>query len=117
MVKFIGCLKRIPGMTSEEFHRYWKEQHGPLVKSVPEFFRYVRKYVQSHTIEDPVPGFSDFEMAFDGFCELWFDSLEDVGRAFAAPRYLEIIRADEQQFLDLPNCKAAVVEEVLMNAE
>jgi len=117
MVKFIGCLKRKAGMTSEEFHRYWKEQHWPLAKSVPEFFRYVRKYVQSHTLADPAAGFSGFEAPFDGFAELWFDSLEDVGKAFAEPRYLEIIRPDELRFLDLPNCKVAVVEEVWMHAE
>jgi uncharacterized protein (TIGR02118 family) len=116
MVKFIGCLKRKPGMTPVEFHRYWKEEHGPLVKGVPEFVRYVRKYVQSHTLEGPVPGFPGFETPFDGFVEFWFDSLEDMGRAFAEPRYLEIIHPDEQQFLDLPNCKVAVVEEVVMHA-
>ncbi len=117
MVKLIGCLKRKPGMTSEEFHRYWKETHGPLVQNVPEFWQYIRKYVQSHTLEGQVPGLSGFETSYDGFVELWFNSLDDVGRAFTAPRYLEIIRPDEEQFLDLPNCKGAVVEEVLIHAE
>jgi hypothetical protein len=51
MVKFIGCMKRKPGMTSEEFHRYWKDVHAPLAKGLHEFFRYVRKYVQSQTLE------------------------------------------------------------------
>ena len=114
MVKLIGCLKRKPGMTSEEFHRYWKEEHAPLAKSIPEFFRYVRKYVQSHAVENPAPG---FKPAFDGFAEIWFDSLEDVGRAFAEPRYLEIIRPDEERFIDRPNCKTAIVQEVLMHSE
>ncbi len=117
MVKLIACLKRKPGMTLQEFHRYWKEEHGPLVKSVPEWFRYVQKLVQSHTIEGPVPGFPDLEAPFDGFAEIWFDSLEDVERAFTAPRYLEIIRPDEAHFLDIPNCKVAVVEEVLIHTE
>jgi uncharacterized protein (TIGR02118 family) len=84
---------RKAGMRPEEFHRYWKEQNWPLAKSVPEFFRYVRKYVQSYTLADPAAGFSGFEVPFDGFAELWFDSLEDVGKAFAEPCYLEIIRA------------------------
>jgi len=48
MVKLVGCLRRKAGMSAEEFHRYWKNVHGPLVRSVPEFFRYVRKYVQGH---------------------------------------------------------------------
>ncbi len=115
MVKFIGFLKRKPGMTPEEFRRYWKEEHGPLVKGLPEFFRYVRRYVQSHPLENQGAGFSGIIAPFDGFAELWFDSLEDVGRAFAEPRYLEIIQPDEPKFLDLRNCRFAVVEEVSMH--
>ena len=114
MVKLIGCLKRKPGLSSQEFHRYWREEHWPLAKSIPEFFRYVRKYVQSHALEAPVPG---LEATFDGFAEIWFDSVEDLRRAFAEPRYLEIIRPDEKRFLDLPNCKTALVEELALYSE
>ena len=42
-------------MTRNEFDAYWQNQHGPLVKSVPEFMRHVRKYVQCHIIQDAVP--------------------------------------------------------------
>jgi uncharacterized protein (TIGR02118 family) len=114
MVKLIGCLKRKPGLTSQEFHRYWREEHYPLAKSVPEFFRYIRKYVQSHALEGPVAGLPGYESAFDGFAEIWFDSLDDMGRVFAESRYREIIRADEKKFLDLPNCKTAIVEELAL---
>ena len=115
MVKLVGCLRRKPGMSAEEFHRYWKDVHGPLVKSVPEFFCYVRKYVQGHSVPDQVPGFPPPPFKpFDGIAELWFDSIEDIGKAFSEPRYLEIIRPDELKFLDLPNCTIFIVEEVVM---
>jgi len=116
MVKLVGCLRRQPGLDAEEFHRYWREVHGPLVKSVPEFFHYVRKYVQGHSVPDRVPGFPPPVFTpFDGIAELWFDSVADIGKAFAEPRYLEIIRPDELKFLDLPNCNMFVVEEVLLH--
>ena len=113
MVKLVGCLRRKPGMGTEEFHRYWKDIHGPLVMSVTEFARYVRKYVQGHTVPDKVPGFPRPTFTpFDGVAELWFDSVADIGKAFAEPRYLEVIRPDELKFLDLPNCSMVVIEEV-----
>ena len=116
MVKLVGCLRRKPGMGAEKFHRYWKDVHGPLVQSVPEFFRYVRKYVQGHSVPNRVPGFpSPAFTPFDGVAELWFDSVEDIGKAFSEPRYLEIIRPDELKFLDLPNCTIFVVEEVTIH--
>ncbi len=113
MVKLVGCLRRKPGMSVAEFQRYWKDVHGPLVRGVPEFFRYVRKYVQGHLVSESVPGFPPpASPPFDGVAEIWFDSVDDIGKAFTELRYLEIIRPDEQRFLDLPNCSICVVEEV-----
>ena len=115
MVKFVACLKRKSGMSSAEFHRYWKDVHGPLVKSVPEFMRHVRKYVQSHAVSASVPGFPSAPSQYDGIAELWFDSVDEVGKAFNEPRYLEIIRKDEPKFLDLPACSIFVAEEIPMH--
>jgi EthD domain len=50
MVKYIICARRKSGMTRAEFSTYWRNQHGPLVRSVPEFMRHVRKYVQCHLV-------------------------------------------------------------------
>ena len=113
MVKFVGCVRRKAGMTTAEFQDYWKNKHGPLVRSVPEFWAYVRKYVQGHTMSDPVPGFpSQDEPPFDGIAELWFDSVEDIGVAFSHPRYLEIIRPDELKFVDFANSCIFLAEDV-----
>ena len=80
MVKLIVCAKRKPGITREEFGRYWRESHGPLVKSVSEFIRHVRKYVQCHMVSNSGPLGTGTD--YDGIAELWYDSAEDVNRAF-----------------------------------
>jgi uncharacterized protein (TIGR02118 family) len=110
MVKLIVCAKRKPGMTHEEFDHYWHENHGPLVRSVPEFIRHVHKYVQCHIVSNSAPLGASSD--YDGVAELWFDSLDELHRAFNEPRYLEIIRADELKFVDLANCRSFVTEEV-----
>lgn len=113
MVKFVACARRKAGMTTAEFQGYWKNRHGPLVRSVPEFWGYVRRYVQGHTLSDPVPGFPPQDDApFDGIAELWFDSVEDIGRAFSHPRYLELIRPDELKFVDFASSRVFIVEDV-----
>ena len=60
--------------TNQQFatHTYWQNQHGPLVKSVPEFMRHVRKYVQCHIVENSVP--LGVAAPYDGEAELRFDS-------------------------------------------
>lgn len=114
MVKLIVCLKRKSGMSEAEFHRYWKDVHGPLVKSVPEFMRYVRRYVQSHTVSPTIPGFATPPAPFDGVAELWFDSLEDVRKAYAEPRFHEVLLPDGVKFFDVSGCYFFVVEEIEM---
>jgi uncharacterized protein (TIGR02118 family) len=115
MVKLVGMMKRKPGMSAEEFHRYWRDVHAPFVMGISEFTRYVRKYVQSHAVDAQasVPG-AGGAPPFDGLAEIWFESLDDMRKAFAEPRYLSEIRADELKFLDLPNCVALMVEELPM---
>jgi uncharacterized protein (TIGR02118 family) len=110
MVKLIACARRKPGITRDEFSRYWLENHGPLVRSVPEFMRHVRRYVQCHIVSDsgPLGASSDC----DGVAELWFDNLEGLRQAFNEPRYLEIIRPDELKFVDLRSRVTFVTEEV-----
>ena len=76
MVKLIICAKRKTGMTRKEFDAYWQNQHGSLVKSVPEFMRHVRKYVQCHIVENSVP--LGVAAPYDGVAELWFDSAEEI---------------------------------------
>ncbi len=110
MIKYIICATRKAGMTREEFSLYWRHHHGPLVKSVPEFTRHVRKYVQCHLVGDSVP--LGTTGAYDGVAELWFDSPEDLVKAFNEPQYLEIIRPDELKFVDLGKCISFITEEV-----
>jgi uncharacterized protein (TIGR02118 family) len=110
MVKLIICVKRKTGMARREFDAYWQNQHASLVKSVPEFMRHVRKYVQCHIVENSVP--LGVAAPYDGVAELWFDSAEEIAQAFNEPRYLQIIRPDEHKFAELADCISFVTQEV-----
>jgi len=114
MVKVVVMLKRKRGMDVQELHRYWKDVHGPLVLGVPELMRHFRKYVQSHAIDAGLSDTPGGSGPYDGVAELWADNLDEVKKAFAEPRYLEIVRPDEHKFLDLASCIFMVTEEVPM---
>ncbi len=114
MVKLMCCLKRKPGISEEQFHRHWREVHGPLVRKTHEFARYLRKYVQSHTISHSVPGVASPPTDFDGVAELWFDSMEEVVKAYAEPCLKGELWDDVQKFVDPAACYFFVVEEVPM---
>ena len=116
MITMIVFVRRKAGLTPEEFSDYWLHQHAPLVKSAPEFMRYVRKYVQHHPAPPETGGASPFgdTQDYDGVGEIWFDSREAMTAAFAEPRYLEIIRPDEEKFFDAAGCLAFIASEYIM---
>ena len=77
MFKIASVIKRKPGLSVEEFQRYWLTVHGPMLK-----LPFVKRYVQSH----PLPqGYRKGDLPFDGLVELWFDT-PDGFRAIPARR-------------------------------
>lgn len=106
MIRLTFALRRKEGTSFEEFQRYWREEHGPLVSSHAQHLNILR-YVQVHTIRDPdeeIPEGPRGKMAkpFDGVAELWFASREAIvnqsteGQAAASE-----LLADEKKFIDL----------------
>ncbi len=115
MITLIVAAKRKKGMSRDAFVKYWIETHAPLVKSVPEFIRHVKKYALYPLSPDgqdmPALGFAP---EYDGVGELWFECRETMMEAFREPRYLEIILPDEGIFLDRDACLTFVTDELIM---
>jgi uncharacterized protein (TIGR02118 family) len=118
MIKLVFTLRRRPGMTREEFQRYWRERHAPIVKRHAETLR-IRRYVQVHAreteIDDALSASRGSEPgSYDGVAELWWDSVEDLIAAYssgagqvAGAELLE----DERRFIDLPRSPLWLGEE------
>lgn len=109
MIKLTVCAVRKPGMSFEAFDTYWRERHAPLIRETREFSRHVRRYVQCHGVQSA--GSFGAPAPYDGIAELWFDDVESMRRAFAEPRYMEVIRPDELAFVDIGRCLSYVSEE------
>ncbi len=117
MVKLVFCARRLGSLSPEEFQRYWREQHGPLVRRHAKLLR-IRRYVQVHTLDHPAQDALRASRggpeAYDGVAELWWDSLEDLAAgtvdeaARAASREL---LADERRFIDLASSPLFLGEE------
>jgi uncharacterized protein (TIGR02118 family) len=117
MIKLVFCLRRQPHLSREEFQRYWREHHAPLVREAAAALG-ARRYVQVHTLTSPVNeglrrGRGGPE-EYDGVAELWFDSLDTLAASGATPegraagrRLLE----DERRFIDLERSPLFVGEE------
>jgi uncharacterized protein (TIGR02118 family) len=108
LIKTIIIMKRKPGLSQEEFSKYWKEKHAPLVlKTIPGLI----KYVQNHRVK-----LSDREPVYDGVAELWYKDLDSF--RFMSKWYRsdegKILRDDEAKFMDTSNVISYICEEVFI---
>jgi len=108
MVHLIFCLRRLPHLSRAEFQRYWREQHGPLVRAHAAALG-IKRYVQAHTIDPPlsqaIAATRNAPDPFDGVAELWFD-WDDLTAGMRTPAAIEagrVLLEDEQRFIDLPH--------------
>jgi uncharacterized protein (TIGR02118 family) len=105
IVKLVFCVRRREDVPVDEFHRYWLEEHGPLVRSVAGTLS-VHRYVQSHLFRgeqtDLMRASRGSGEPYDGVAELWFD-LDDLSRELTDEVLAASIRLleDEQTFIDL----------------
>jgi len=116
MVHLIFCLRRLPHLSREEFQRYWRETHAPLVKKHATALG-IKRYVQAHTI-DPAgtQGIAAARGApdpYDGVAELWFDleHLLSVAQREAAAEAGRALLDDERRFIDLTNSPIFITED------
>jgi uncharacterized protein (TIGR02118 family) len=116
VLKLTYCLRRRPDLTVEEFQRYWREVHAPLVAERAEVLG-IRRYVQVHTVHPELNDRfrarnDDSPEPFDGVAELWFDDLaalasDDVAAVRASAELLD----DERNFIDLAASPLWLAEE------
>jgi len=108
MIKLIVAVKRNSAMSPAQFHDYWRTEHALKVTSLTACSRYVRRYVQAHTLDaEYVAG----DPAYDGTAELWFDSVADKIAFFSDPDYLATVAPDEHVFADMDQTRFLVCHE------
>lgn len=109
MIKLTFCLRRLPNLSREDFQRYWREQHAPLVARHAATLGIVR-YEQVHAgfdaMSEAIRASRGAPEPYDGIAEIWFESEEamqaagrNTGVSDAARELLE----DERKFIDLAN--------------
>ena len=112
MIVITFLLRRRPDMPADAFHRYWREQHGPLVASHAHTLG-IRRYSQLHATDSAFgTGIAHSRGCepsdWDGIALVWFDSEDALVAAGATPEGQaagEALLEDERRFIDLPRCQ------------
>jgi uncharacterized protein (TIGR02118 family) len=112
MVKVIAMMKRKPGITPEDFARYWFEEHAPLGFEVLPDDVHIRGYVQNYTVRNE----GDAEPEFDGLVEFYLDDMPAFQRwlLWFMSDDAQPMRDDEKNFMDSSTVKVMVVREQIV---
>jgi uncharacterized protein (TIGR02118 family) len=120
MLKLVYCLRRRADVSPEEFYRHWLNTHAPKVKNAAEALRAVR-YVQSHTcgaeLNQAFVASRGLAPAYDGITEVWWNSIEDVMTAMAAPvgaEAMAMLLEDESHFIEFSQSRVFMTTEHLI---
>ena len=118
MIKLSFAVRRRTDIDQADFHRYWRDQHGPLVRSLQPALG-IRRYVQTHRMETPLNEALRASRRtlepFDGVAELWWDDLESLVAATSSPEGSaagQILLEDEARFIDLEQSALWLGQEV-----
>lgn len=103
LIKAIYQLKKLDGMSVDEFRKYWIEIHGGLGSKLPG----LRRYVQSHLIDE---AYAYARPHFDGVAQLWFDSTDAMRAAFDSPQG-KALGEDGPKFTDMAALRWFVAQE------
>ena len=106
MTKMIFGAKRRPGMSREDFGRYWTTVHAEKAKRVPGIVRYVINLAPDLAGTEP-------DLPYDGIAEVWFANEDDM-RASARSPEVALVLDDEKNLFDLSTRFTVVVKEHVM---
>ena len=95
MVVLVALLPRKPGLSKEEFHRHWRERHGPLV--VELLGRHLAGYEQYHRLGVDEGHDDDW----DGVAIQRFESEETFQAFMSDPAFAERVTPDQDEFIDM----------------
>ena len=108
MITMIIALRRNPNVSHEFFVTEWRDGHGPLVMTLPEFSGHLLSYRQFYLVDydqqTAANGWGGGQApAFDGVAILSFADAETMQVAFSQPRFLSIAAPDADRFTDIPH--------------
>ena len=83
-----------PKMAKEELRKWWLEEHAQRVKKLPGLKLYTVVFTEEKTFGPPKP--------FDGFEEMWFETLDDLKKAYESDLWQQEIEHMEDKYLYRP---------------
>ena len=120
MIKLVYCIRKHASLSSEDFSKYWLNQHAELMRQEAERIGACR-YVQSHSLASTASAEQSNRVRgstlppYDGITEIWWQCEADMlPSAFTKEALIETqkkLLADEKNFIDTAQSVIFMTEE------
>jgi hypothetical protein len=109
MIKLSGAFFRRPDISSAECISHYGKRHGPLLRETLELRRHVYRYSQHDRIDVAAVSATDPDIC--GVTQLWFNDVATLLAFYSEPRYLAVLRPDEDRFITKAKSLAVIGRE------
>ena len=106
MVKMVIFFKRKPGISVEDFQKYWRTTHADIIVRLPG----IRRYIQSPVLAS---AYRKGEPVCDAVAESYFDDTQAMKVLSKMPEYAKVL-ADEPNFIDGPSMASIITDEYVI---
>jgi hypothetical protein len=120
-MKVLIVGRRRPGMTLAEHRHHIRHVHGEIVlgyiAAEPDLAP--QRYVQNSVVDGqcrPTPSSDPLSLGCDFVTQVWFPSLEMLGRSRSSPYYLQHVKDDEANFADVATATPLPAQERVVSA-
>ncbi|ERS95467.1 hypothetical protein HMPREF1624_07983 [Sporothrix schenckii ATCC 58251] len=95
-------LRKVPSVSDEYFHGYWRNNHLVPAFANDTFMSKVRKYNQHHITPDvraEAQSLGIPVLDYDGVAEVWVDGVEDWKQIVTDTDFVKAVAEDEKHFI------------------
>jgi len=120
VVRLYSTMNKKDGISQEEFHRYWREEHGKLFASLDIVKKNLVKYEQAHVNEfmKPIIDTGAYPSAsWGGLAIFEAESYDKIMEVFGSEEYQRVVHPDEAVFLDVENRQLFAADLVIFNLD
>lgn len=95
-IKRMTLLKRLPGISPEEFRHEWLVKHAEWVSQWPNVLGYTQNLVIDRYYDSRTDSADYDDVPFDGIVEFWFRNKEEAAKLYAS----DIVTRTQQHALE-----------------
>ncbi len=112
MLKGVFFAKRKPGLSPQEFQRYWRTTHAQITRPLTHILHYIQSHTLLSTYGDSNAPYGGGNPAYDGMATMWFNSAEERRIGNMTPQAQAAIE-DQANFTELSARRFVMAQEVI----